>query len=346
MKYYLLPVLSFLFTVSANAAGKDSTVNYNLPDSVKAVQFMAEVSVKGYNKKRLCSVGIKTDAVSLSIERYYQWQLISFMPNSFPANIVTLGIGVRGSEDRKARYPHFYYELQPNEIYKLMISQATDSAGNFSLYSGYIFLPKENKWKLIGTLKIENRWNTLQQPAVIYKNRAKQDMGFTVGQVWMQRNNGSWKNMKNETLPNPTINLFGHIDSVQQRQIDMRIINDAITSGKTDVKENLESVYYKMMKEGTGRQVSVNDTVTVNYRLSLFNDTAVIQETKDKPATFPLKRLIRGWQIGVPLLKVGGKIKLAIPSDLAYSIRTRAADIPPNSILVFEIEVLDAKSPM
>jgi FKBP-type peptidyl-prolyl cis-trans isomerase len=52
-----------------------------------------------------------------------------------------------------------------------------------------------------------------------------------------------------------------------------------------------------------------------------------------------------GWQIGVPLCKVGGKIKIIIPSNLGYSIRTRSAKIPPNSVLVFEIEVLDAKAP-
>ena len=67
---------------------------------------------------------------------------------------------------------------------------------------------------------------------------------------------------------------------------------------------------------------------------------------KEKPATFPLKRLIMGWQIGVPLCKIGGKIKIIIPSNLAYSIRTRAAKIPPNSILVFEIEVVDARAPV
>ena len=72
---------------------------------------------------------------------------------------------------------------------------------------------------------------------------------------------------------------------------------------------------------------------------------AHIDQSKEKPAIFPLKRLIKGWQIGVPLLKVGGKIKLVVPSDLAYSIRTRSAKIPPNSILEFEIEVLDAKPP-
>ena len=97
------------------------------------------------------------------------------------------------------------------------------------------------------------------------------------------------------------------------------------------------------MKEGTGRQVSVDDTVTVHYKGYLFVNDSVFDQTKEKPATFPLKRLIRGWQIGVPLCRVGGKIKLVIPSDLAYSIRTRAAKIPPNSILVFEIEIVDAK---
>ena len=91
--------------------------------------------------------------------------------------------------------------------------------------------------------------------------------------------------------------------------------------------------------------VSVEDTVTIFYKGYLFSNGQVFDQTGEKPASFPLKRLIRGWQIAVPLLKVGGKIKLVIPSDLAYSIRTRAAKIPPNSILVFEIEVLDARSP-
>ena len=99
------------------------------------------------------------------------------------------------------------------------------------------------------------------------------------------------------------------------------------------------------MKEGTGKQVSVNDTVVAYYKGYLLKDGSVFDETKDKPAIFPLNRLIKGWQIGVPLCKVGGKIKLIIPSNLGYSIRTRAAKIPPNSILVFEIEVVDAKSP-
>ncbi len=343
MKRYLFVFLSFISFMSAKAADKDSTINYNLPDSVKAVQFMAEINVKGYDKKRYCSAGIKSDAVNLVLENFFGSRSIYFYPLAY-TNRSTPGLNV--GIDRKSRYPKFSYNWDINETYKLLISQATDSVGNFSLYSGYIFLPKENKWKLIGTVKIEGKWNTIQQPAFFYVNGKKQDISVTTGQVWCQRQNGSWKNMKNETLPNPTINLFGHIDSVQQRQIDKKIIEDAIASGKTDAKDISEGLYYKMIKEGTGRQVFITDTVTIFYKGYLFVNDSVFDQTKDKPATFPLKRLIRGWQIGVPLCKVGGKIKMVIPSDLAYSIRTRAAKIPPNSILVFEIEVLDAKSPL
>ena len=126
-------------------------------------------------------------------------------------------------------------------------------------------------------------------------------MQVNTGQVWCQRQNGSWKNMKADGQPTPVVNLFGHMDSVQQRQIDNKIIEDAIASGKTDAKAISEGVYYKMIIEGTGRQVSVNDTVTAFYKVTLFNDTSIIDQAKDKPAVFPLKRLIRGWPIGVPL---------------------------------------------
>jgi len=75
----------------------------------------------------------------------------------------------------------------------------------------------------------------------------------------------------------------------------------------------------------------------------LLSDGSVFDQTKEKPAVFPLKRLIKGWQIGLPVCKVGGKIKLIIPSGLAYSIRSMNAAIPLNSIMVFDIEVLGVK---
>jgi len=202
-------------------------------------------------------------------------------------------------------------------------------------------LAKEKKWKLIGTCKLSGQWNSILEPATIFKS----DIKVVVDSVWVQRTNNSWKSLDGKTGATPVINLISHIDSLAQLAKENMLINTAIKTGKTDVKDQVEGIYYKIINPGTGKQVSVDDTVTVYYKLTLFQDTAVIDGTKDKPAVFPLKRLIKGWQLAVPLLKTGGKIKLVLPSAQAYSIRTRAARIPPNSILEFEIEVLDAKSP-
>jgi FKBP-type peptidyl-prolyl cis-trans isomerase FkpA len=104
-----------------------------------------------------------------------------------------------------------------------------------------------------------------------------------------------------------------------------------------------EGIFYQLLKEGSGRPVNVTDPVVVHYKGWLFSDGSVFDETKEKPATFPLNRPTIGWQIGLPQCKTGGKIRLYIPSGSAYGIRTFATDIPPNSTLVFDVEVLEVK---
>jgi FKBP-type peptidyl-prolyl cis-trans isomerase FkpA len=336
----LLLILSAITTAAiTKGADKDSTIYYPLPDSVKAVSFMAEINVAAINSKKEVFAGISTDMVKLSLEADKKEREVVF---EFPetATVLVTGMNVDVEENNEMEWD---YNWSVNETYKLLIAIATDSADNFALYSGYIFLPRENKWKLIGTCRINGQWKTIQQPRFFYTSDQRKSIIATAGQVWCQRNTGSWKNMVGTESNAPVINLLSHVDSLSQFQIEKLQIEKAIADGSTDVKENAEAVYYKMMKEGTGASITANDTVVIFYKGYLFNDGTVFDQTKDKPATFSLKRLIRGWQIGVPLCKVGGKIKLVIPSAMAYSIRTRAAKIPPNSILVFEIEVMDVK---
>ncbi len=149
--------------------------------------------------------------------------------------------------------------------------------------------------------------------------------------------------MKEEHLFPQVMSLTGHLDSIWQRQQDMMQIEESFVVGKTDALKNERGFYYSLLKEGAGKQISAEDTIVVHYKGYLFPDASVFDQTKDKPASFPLKRLIKGWQVALPLRKVGGKIKMIIPSDWAYSIRTRSAKIPPNSTLVFEVEVLEAR---
>jgi hypothetical protein len=139
----------------------------------------------------------------------------------------------------------------------------------------------------------------------------------------------------------PVIDLYKNVDSLIEAKKENEIILKAIRDGKMDTTGSVNGVFYKILKEGNGNLVSVDDTLVVHYKGQLLNGF-VFDETREKPATFPLKRLIKGWQTGLLFCREGGKIRLIIPSSLAYSIRNLNV-ISPNSILVFEIEVVEIK---
>lgn len=141
----------------------------------------------------------------------------------------------------------------------------------------------------------------------------------------------------------PAIDFTKNADSLAQDTKDKQLIFQAINNQQLDTTGSKEGVYYQIIKEGTGAFVKLSDTLSVNYKGILLSNGTVFDQSKDKPANFPLKRLIKGWQIGLTMCKVGGKIRLIIPSALAYTIRSRSSKIPPNSVLVFDIEVLSAK---
>jgi peptidylprolyl isomerase len=94
--------------------------------------------------------------------------------------------------------------------------------------------------------------------------------------------------------------------------------------------------------EGTGDVVPENATITAHYTGALCKDGTIFQSSHDfgKPATFGLNQVIKGWTQGVPGMKVGGARRLIIPSTLAYGSVRAAANIPPNSDLVFDIELV------
>jgi FKBP-type peptidyl-prolyl cis-trans isomerase len=97
--------------------------------------------------------------------------------------------------------------------------------------------------------------------------------------------------------------------------------------------------------EGTGAVVPANATITAHYTGALCKDGTIFQSSHDfgKPITFGLDQVITGWSKGVPGMKVGGTRRLIIPSEMAYGSVRAAANIPANSDLVFDIELVDVK---
>jgi len=140
------------------------------------------------------------------------------------------------------------------------------------------------------------------------------------------------------TNEKPVIDLYKNADSLITADLEKEKILGLIREGKFDTTGTAGGVYYKILQEGKGDLVSVSDTVVVYYKGQLLNGF-VFDQTKEKPAVFPLKRLIRGWQLGLPFCRIGGKIQLIIPSALGYSIRN-SGTISPNSPLIFDIEVV------
>ena len=94
--------------------------------------------------------------------------------------------------------------------------------------------------------------------------------------------------------------------------------------------------------EGTGAVVPENATITAHYTGALCKDGTIFQSSHDfgDPISFGLNQVIAGWTKGVPGMKVGGTRRLIIPSALAYGSVRAAANIPPNSDLVFDIELV------
>lgn len=96
---------------------------------------------------------------------------------------------------------------------------------------------------------------------------------------------------------------------------------------------------------GTGAEVPAGATITAHYTGALCKNGIIFQSSHDfgQPVTFGLNQVIRGWTEGVPGMKVGGMRRLIIPSEMAYGSVRAAANIPPNSDLVFDIELMDIK---
>lgn len=96
------------------------------------------------------------------------------------------------------------------------------------------------------------------------------------------------------------------------------------------------------MEVGTGEEVKAGATITAHYTGALCKNGIIFQSSLDfgKAITFGLDQVIRGWTLGVPGMKVGGTRRLIIPAEQAYGAHSPARNIPANSDLVFDIDLV------
>ena len=129
-----------------------------------------------------------------------------------------------------------------------------------------------------------------------------------------------------------------------QQNLDAGLAFLEVNASKKGVTTLSSGLQYQVIEEGEGASPNTTDTVTVHYRGTLI-DGAEFDSSyrRGQPATFQLNRVIEGWTEGVQLMKPGAKYRFFIPPDLAYGEGGGGAKIPPNSTLVFEVELLSVQ---
>lgn len=113
------------------------------------------------------------------------------------------------------------------------------------------------------------------------------------------------------------------------------------TNHGIDYSKDTSGLYYQVIDPGTGNAPSLTSTISVTYN-STFLDGTILQNVTT-PITGVLNQYITGWQIGLQKIKKGGHIKLVIPSSLAYGCGGYLGTVPPNSVLYFDITLIDVQ---
>ncbi|NEU07518.1 hypothetical protein GZH53_04250 [Flavihumibacter sp. R14] len=195
------------------------------------------------------------------------------------------------------------------------------TADSYSLNSGFLGYVRPEAWRL--ALYKVNKGGKVR---VVFPST----LGFG--------RNGSGPIVGNEVLDSE-LELF---DVRTQPEMDDVIINRFMTARSLTGFSKLPSgVYYKIIAPGTGtEEIKLTSSITIAYAGRLLKGTVFDSATKEKPFTSKLENLIEGWKQAVPLIKKGGKLRILIPSALAYGPQG-SQTIPANSVLDFDIEVTD-----
>jgi|GEM_PF-90732 len=138
------------------------------------------------------------------------------------------------------------------------------------------------------------------------------------------------------------------VDFYDQAELDDQIITKYLKEHKIDAKKTASGLYYTITKEGTGDVPKPGQKVVANYTGMLPNGTKFDSNMDTafhhvSPFTFPLGKgqVIKGWDEGFSLLKKGSKATLFVPSGIAYGARNPSQLVPPNSVLFFDVELVD-----
>ena len=127
-------------------------------------------------------------------------------------------------------------------------------------------------------------------------------------------------------------------DLEAQFNADVQWIDEWLDQNGIDAVQDSSGLRYLIHEQGTGAAAHPDTSeITINYQGRLMTDGSIFDEGEG--VSFPIRNLILGWRIGIPLIQEGGSITLYIPSGYAYG-RNGTTGIPPNANIVFDVDLI------
>lgn len=144
------------------------------------------------------------------------------------------------------------------------------------------------------------------------------------------------------------LNKERQVEAASQKAIDEKKLTEYFAKNNIKAQKTASGLYYEILEQGSGDNAQKGKTVSVNYTGktmdgNVFDSNIDPQFQHVEPLKFPvgMGRVIKGWDEGLQLLNKGTKAVFYIPSDLAYGAQSPTPAIPPHSILIFNVELLE-----
>jgi len=162
---------------------------------------------------------------------------------------------------------------------------------------------------------------------------------------------GSKPQLSQEEIQKTVLEVQKRVVAAHQKELkEMSAKN--LAAGKAFLEENKKKegvktlpsgLQYKVLAEGSGKTPKAADNVTVNYKGTFINGAEFDSSYKrGKPATFQVDKVVKGWTEALQMMKEGSRWQLFIPPELGYGDRG-GGPVPPNSTLIFEVELISVK---
>jgi FKBP-type peptidyl-prolyl cis-trans isomerase FkpA len=324
----------FLLIISINSNAQLQTLwRYPVPDSVKPIGFYTEVKLQKNSGAQKISLSTTNNSLNLNFVSNKIQVSFSYIGKE-KAKIMAQGLGTLYKENS------FQWEIQKiiGASYKLYIKTVIDSFSKITLHSGYIFLSNQKKWKLLGTFATDGL--TTIPFAQIESDRGKHD--FKEMNIAMLSINNNWKKLDSSiTFQPPQLWIFADVDSIQQQKNEEKEIVKKYDLTDFSYKHG---IFFKVTKDVTGERVKETDTIYFRVKCWRVSDEALVFYFTKTILHSQYVDFIEGFKIGLKECSVGSQITMLIPSGKAYGIKTNEARVPPNSSLLFEVEIVNIKN--